>query len=274
MVKLFAVILAVAFLHPVSGQEAIPAATFISSPVIADGDAGEWSTPLRFYDSNSKLFYGFANDSSRLYICFQAKDPVSRQKLLRAGLKVSVSLKVGTNRNISISYPLPTEYNNSRHADEPDTVGRDWKAKEVTTGFLDIKRQMELRGFANGDGVVNADDSSGINAAIGKTNEVVTCELSIPFSKLFGEGFEKADLASMISIEVEMKPVKKMSDEASGHRAENFGGAGRRGRMGGGEGNHFHRQEEAAGENVGAYNREGLYEKSTFRQTFMLSAGK
>ena len=36
----------------------------IASLVKIDGDASEWHLPLRFYDSNTKLFFDFSNDDN------------------------------------------------------------------------------------------------------------------------------------------------------------------------------------------------------------------
>lgn len=74
-------------------QDDVPKAAWVSSPVTIDGKAPDWKLPLRLYDSDTKLFFAFANDDTNLYLCFQAPDDMFQTKIIRAGMEVAVSAK-------------------------------------------------------------------------------------------------------------------------------------------------------------------------------------
>ena len=78
---------------------------FSNGSVIADGDPHDWTTPLKHYDINTRLFFDFKNDSNNLYLCFQTNDIATQTKLLRAGMKITLSSKINGKHKATIGFP-------------------------------------------------------------------------------------------------------------------------------------------------------------------------
>ena len=74
-------------------QDEVVKASRISLPVTVDGKASEWALPLSLYDSDTKLFFGFSNDDKNMYVCFQSADEINQQKIMQAGMEVTLSTK-------------------------------------------------------------------------------------------------------------------------------------------------------------------------------------
>jgi len=60
------------------------------TPVNADGFSYEWSIPLRFSDSGSKLNYSITNDSEDLYISLRITEEQTQMKIMNAGFQVGI----------------------------------------------------------------------------------------------------------------------------------------------------------------------------------------
>ena len=58
-----------------------------SEKVVADGVAEEWSNPLNYFDSETKLQYTFSNDRKNLYVCLKTADQRTQVKIIKGGLK-------------------------------------------------------------------------------------------------------------------------------------------------------------------------------------------
>ncbi|HEY8690159.1 MAG TPA: hypothetical protein VIM07_13070 [Chitinophagaceae bacterium] len=219
----------------------------IASVIKIDGDASEWSLPLRFYDKDTKLFFDFANDGNNLYLCFQSNDNAERMKIMRAGMTVTLKIKGGS--KASIKFPLqPTAYD---------------------------KNMMEVKGFKTKDGMIPINDNSGINAALGYENQKLSCEISIPLKELSGDDYVK-DFEKDIELEVEVHPMKQ--NGSGGDR--NFSGREGGGRMGGGGGMHRgvmnggkqgNMQKSEDSNQEPKEDKTAMFEKTEFKQKFTLA---
>ncbi len=77
-----------------------------ATPVVADGNAKEWSVPLGFYDGETKLQYTFSNDTKNLYLCMKAVDEKTQLKIIRAGLQVWVDTTGKNKHQTGILFPM------------------------------------------------------------------------------------------------------------------------------------------------------------------------
>ena len=58
-----------------------------------DGNPNDWTTYLRFFDSESKIKYEFRNDASTLYFVFKSDEKSVHQQLQQAGIKMKFAVK-------------------------------------------------------------------------------------------------------------------------------------------------------------------------------------
>src|SRR5690349_4096168 len=90
-----------------NAQSDVTTSKWVQQPVVADGESNEWQQPLNFYDDKTKLLFAIANDSSNMYFCFESKDPLNQMKLMRAGMKITLTSKGKIKREATIEFPMP-----------------------------------------------------------------------------------------------------------------------------------------------------------------------
>ncbi|MDB5223482.1 MAG: hypothetical protein JWN83_2149 [Chitinophagaceae bacterium] len=211
-----------------------------NSAIKIDGDASEWSQPLRFYDKDTKLFFDFSNDDSHLFLCFQTNDNAEQMKIMLAGM--TVTLKIKGNGKASIKFPL-------QQAE---------------------KNMMQVKGFKTKDGVIAANDNSGINVSIGRSDNNLAYEIAIPLKELSGDDYIK-DFDKDLELTVEIHPLKQ---PGSGDEKNYSGGqGGGRGKMGGGGGGQGRGGGQRNDESSPEHNtdRTSMSEKTEFKQKFTLT---
>jgi len=256
------------------------------APVVkVDGNADEWAQPLRFYDNDSKLFYSFVNDDKTLYLCFATDDEVNQAKIMRAGIKVSLSTKTKDKHKVSIDFPVIAKAEDSARTEEkPRTPGQKFDRGDFKTAFLAHHTTMEIKGFSTKDGVININDNSGINVAMNwdAANKCIY-EVAIPLKELYGEGYTADDIAKDISLTAEINALKKGEGGDKAYNGRGGGGGGRMGggrmgggRMGGGRGggnrgaSMENNTEEKTPDEITAQHT-SMYEKSEVKQKFDLA---
>ena len=252
-------------------QDDVGTARWASTPIVIDGNATEWKLPLRYYDSDTRLFFAFANDDKNLYLCFQSPDQVNQKRIMRAGMEIMLSCK-GV-RKVAVNFPLSQQ--GSGHAVENNDQAALSK-QEKRTSFILQNATMEVKGFATREGLIPIDDSSGLHAAINwDDNDRLTYEIAIPLKEWFGSAYTPADIAKEISIEIEVKPLKLPSHAgvASGAGSGFSGGGGGRGGRQHTGGNH---EKSTAvntddGTEMPGDNKMLLYQKSKLKEKFFLA---
>ncbi len=199
-------------------QDGTPKSTWVSSPVTIDGKANEWKLPLRFYDSGTKLFFAFANDDKNLYLCFQSPNKMFQTKIMGAGMEVSVSAK--GKHKVSVIFPLARQSASTlTPADNNEQQMTDYK--NSNTAFILQNTSMEAKGFANRNGIIPINDTSGINAAINwDENNKLTYEIAIPYKEWFGADYSVNDMAKDISLEVTINALKQPRPGKNGSETE------------------------------------------------------
>lgn len=182
--------------------------TWKSNSVKIDGQATEWNKPLRFYDAETKLFFSFANDSSNLYLCFQSNDKRNQVKIHMAGMKVFVNTKGKEKHKTCISYPLTDSKVNFAREELNEEVEPD--IDNLKDKFMLQNTNMLLSGFSKQNGNFPISDSTGIHAALNwNEKNIMTYELAIPLSELFGANYTPKDLKTVVTLIMEVNAVTR-----------------------------------------------------------------
>src|SRR5690349_1444958 len=93
-----------------NAQSDVATAKWMQQSVKIDGKLMEWQQPLNFYDDETKLLFDIANDSNNIYLSFESKEEIDQMKLMRAGMKITLSTKGKSKHEASVIYPLPQSY--------------------------------------------------------------------------------------------------------------------------------------------------------------------
>ena len=190
---------------------------------------------LKHYDANTRLFFDFKNDSSNLYLCFQTKDVATQTKLLRAGMKITLSSKINGKHKATIGFPLAANVSKPAEADNASAAESRFSHKKSQAILLAGDTLMELKGFDSGDGVVSVAKRNGVTVAIkSDENDMFTYEAAIPLKELLGNNFKISDNSKEISLSATINAMKR--SESENRRTESGFSEVEEGRMGGGGG--------------------------------------
>lgn len=206
-----------------------PASEWVKNLIIIDGNAKDWNLPLKYYDNDTKLFFEIKNDNNNLYLCFQSNDQMSQVKIIRAGMKISLSSKINGKHKATIYFPLPLKKDSTKvsPADEMNS-DPEFSHQNMHIAFLVADSMMEVAGFTNKNGMIPSDDTSDIHAAINwDQNNTLTYEVAVPLKEMFGNDYSEKNISKNISLDVVINAFKR-----TGHSG-NSGGNGYSGRSGG-----------------------------------------
>lgn len=242
---------------------------FSNTVVVADGDAHDWTTPLKHYDPNTRLFFDFKNDSNNLYVCFQTNDAATQMKLLRAGMKLTLSSKINGKRKATIEFPMAANVPKSLPADNVSAVESQFSRRKSQELLLAGDTLMELKGFDKGNGIVPSSNRNGVSAAIkSDENNMFTCEMVVPLKDLLGDQFDIKDASKEILLSATINAMKRPESQ-NRHTDDGFSGEGdgRQGGMGRGGGR------MGGGREGGNYqmDRSVMYDKSELKQKLNLA---
>ena len=271
----------------VYAQDDVSTAKWMPQHVTVDGENTEWGS-LNFYDDQTQLNFGIANDSSNIYLCFQTATDAAQTKLMRAGMKVTLSTKGKDKREASIMFPLPHNKQASAAAipqDDSSTAEHAVFNKETfRQNYVAHHSTMQVSGFATLNGEVSIKDSA-IQAAVNwDSASNFICEIAISKKEFFGKNYTAAEAMENIVLGVEVNGVPK--SESSG---ENKNPVYKTGGTHGGEikgegapagvrtngngfngGGRYHHPMENPMDNQGKIS---LSAKASFKQKFALSSG-
>lgn len=79
-----------------------PTSEWAKNKITVDGNANDWGLPLKNFDNDTQLFFEIKNDDKNLYLCFQSKDQESQVKIIRAGMKITLSSKINGKHKATI----------------------------------------------------------------------------------------------------------------------------------------------------------------------------
>lgn len=241
-----------------------------NTQVVADGDAHDWTTPLKHYDAGTRLFFDFKNDSNNLYLCFQTNDLATQTKLLRAGMKITLSSKINGKHKATIAFPMAANVPKPVQTDNASAAESQFSHRKSQAVLMAGDTLMELKGFSSADGIVASANKNGINAAIRSDDkDMFTYEAVIPLKELLGDHFEIKDASKEIVLSATINAMKR-SESDNRHAESNFseeGEGGRQGGMGRGGGGRM------GGNGGGNYSmdRSALFDKSELKQKLSLA---
>lgn len=247
-----------------------PASAWTNGHVVVDGNASEWKLPLKYYDNATHLFFALQNDSNNLYLCLQSKDEINQVKILNGGMRITLSNKINGKHKSTISFPLPhkhqTKSDGSSSEVTPDPLAPHESRHAL---FLATDTTMELKGFANTNGILSIRNSSGIEAAINfDAANTLTYEVAIPLRELFGANYDLKDLSKDIYLNVVINGTQAPFPQQGGFSGR--GGQGN-GRMGGGEKETLSEEEQNRQSQM---QRAIMAQKTELKQRFILAVPK
>ncbi len=207
-----------------------------------DGNDSEWGS-LNFYDDETQLNFAIANDSNNIYLCFATNSEAAEMKLMRAGMKMTLSTKGKSKHEASILYPLPQtkqpDFKDSADRKEfGDSSARPAFNKETfRQSYIVHHATMQVSGFATINGEIPIKDSA-IQVAINwDTTSNLIYEVAISKKEFFGEGYTAKDDKDDITLSVELNGLSH-SETGDAKTGGYHNGNTSSGDMSGGEGGH------------------------------------
>lgn len=257
-------------------KKKVKSAIWQPEQVIIDGDMSEWSNPLMFVDKETKLAYSINNDESNIYLCFKAVDEITKMKLLKVGMTISIDTTGKKKQSISINYPLKGE-GIERQTETPNLIGVKPDMEEIKRKFKQKPQNMVLGGFKSGNGLSMLQNENGVVVKLGwdKNNDIFY-EMAIPFKSFWKGSLSEINTSKYITLNVILDALEKpnfggkVRPSGSGRPSGAGGGTGRPsgsgGRPGGG------RPSFAGGGNSEEFNK--LFSEQKLTAKFLLTKSK
>jgi len=180
-----------------------------------DGQLTEWSEPSFIFDNTSKLKYIVSSDDNYLYLTANLDQRAIRQKVLGAGITVSINAEGKKKRSFSFTYPVPVTDDNLNYMEKQHARQTHAKA----SGFKGVDDDMTLP------------DSHGFKAAFAFKDEGMGYEVAIPLKAL-----NLKPGTSSLNINIMVNALDKPVGGSGDVSATASGGGGRGGSRGGGGG--------------------------------------
>src|SRR5258708_20056094 len=67
-----------------------PDGHYQETPVMADGNTGDWSLPLRFSNESYALQYNVTNDNRNIYDCILSRDEATQLRMLSDSITINL----------------------------------------------------------------------------------------------------------------------------------------------------------------------------------------
>jgi hypothetical protein len=208
-----------------------------AKPVKVDGNAPEWSKPLRYYDPTTKLQYTITNDLKNLYVCIRATSEESQQKMMRGGLQLWIDTAAKGKEKTGLLFPMP-----EIEKVEQNPVRTGPKEDGSKKHFRSDRTEMEVTGFkAPVGGVLPLRNIYGVEANVNMDSlDILTYEALIPFKTFFKDSLRMADSTRVFSIKIVLNGLPNGKKNHAADAASQMGSAsqtlGGNGRSGGGRG--------------------------------------
>lgn len=269
----------------------VSTAKWVTTPVTIDGNADEWHQPLNFYDSETKLLFAIANDSTNIYLCFEAKDNVTAIKIMRAGMQVTLDTKGRHGRSGTIEFPLPPkerrELNEANGGDNKPMSDTSMQGGEFGghkpdpamfhQWFLTNNITMETKGFADANGVLPVRGRDISVAMNWDDADNLFYEVKIPIRQLLDDGYTEDNILKEITLHVAVNGISGAGGGGGGMQGGGMGGmrgggmrgGGGMGRGGGMRGGGMRGGGMGGGMPGAGY---GMGERTSFKQKFVLGA--
>jgi hypothetical protein len=211
-----------------------PVGHFQDRAIVADGNADEWPTPLRFSNSEHTYQYAITNDNRNVYICIITNNEATILRMLRSGITIYFDNKGEKNKTISLEFPVQKAPENSPNNGNP---ANETSVKNTEDELLLQSNFFNTTGFANVEnGQYNVDDkTSDVKVAIKLHGDSsLIYEAVVPIKDIPGiDPNAKKTKNLSIGIAVSYAAYAKNSNNpfrpSFGMRGMRFGGGGSRG---------------------------------------------
>ncbi len=266
--------------------------------VTVDGNNNEWGS-LNFYDDQTQLNFGIANDTNNIYLCFSAGNGPAQMKLMHAGMKITLSTKGKPKHEASILFPLPQNKQqqftdsafNKNNSPAPGAQPV-FNKETFRQSYVAHHSVMQVSGFASANGEISTSDSD-IHVAVNwDSSSNMIYEVAIAKKEFFGNGFTTKDVLSDITLDVELNGLShsETGDAKTGGgshgggmhgsmEGENSGGGSHGGGIhgsgmhGGGFNSDGQHGSNSPNANMNNSNNVSLNQKTSFKQKFILNDG-
>lgn len=193
MKKIFRVLVLLVFATNVSCAKKVNV-KWQGTEVLVDGDASDWSVPLQFYDSKSKLNYAISNDGGNLYFAFRLTEMDVINQFNFGGITIELDTLPGKSLSHMLKYPsggrpMPkmgedmenpdVDRDNIQKLDERPTPPEDMS---LMPSFITLKGISTYRKEVT----IALEELEGVEAAhqFDMDNQVLFCEIKVPFGSL------------------------------------------------------------------------------------------
>ncbi len=221
------------------GQKDIPVCVLADQPPQIDGKTADWPEKFPYYDKGNKVNYLISNDDRNIYLCIRTYDPVSQQKIMRAGVTIQFTAGTKGRNKATITYPMKaqlasaTPSPNASSGQQPRQGGRASSRDEVIKQCTDMK----VKGLASLNGTVPVKNDAGVKAAFSwEAERLLSYEMAVPLSELFGSELNEENLEAPIEVRITILPVIQAKPGGTGVSSGGGGGRGGGGRGGGSRG--------------------------------------
>ena len=288
MKKLFCFCLVV-FVYVQGKTQDVTTAKWMQQPVVVDGNASEWGE-LNLYDDYTKLSFAIANDSDNIYLCFENSDEMNQMKMMRAGMKISLTAKGKNKHNVTIEFPLPQSKQTPQNQAAPTSqdsnennispAQRIHNTSSFRNNYIANHIIMNVSGFADVNGETSINNTNGIKAAINwDSTSNLFYEVAISKKEFYGTYYSPANDIGDITLSVEINGLKDAENLTQGNGGHHWQGGNGDGVAGGGM--HGNRQfnnnsnQNNVGDNTNFQaQKQTLGIKTYFKQKFTLSTFK
>jgi len=285
-ITLLLIVILLSFNSVLFAQESV--SKWQTQPILIDGDAADWVTNPRFFDSESNVMYELRNDGQNVYLILKSTDKTTQAQLTRAGFSIRLKVKSKPPTKFSINFLAPKmpgmpPMGTAQNRKKDGLVDKLSEKPEFA-----IKDTATLEGFILSKGVATSEnaDIKGIYFAKNKPNsEQTTIEIQIPIREIFSTDLLADISLTPIQVQIQINELKGGKNSRGGMRGRpgmhgggdmggpGGGGMGPDGDMGGGEmgGGDMSERPDNRGEEP---QESSSTSKKTFSTTFRLSTGK
>ncbi|OCX51106.1 hypothetical protein BEL04_20550 [Mucilaginibacter sp. PPCGB 2223] len=213
----FAVLFSTLWLLNATAQTTAPTAQILPkapADVNIDGQLGEWNETSFIYNNESKIKYIVSSDDNYLYLTANLDQRAIRQKVLGAGVTLSINTEGKKKKSFSLTYPVPVTDDNLNYMEKQHARQTHAKA----SGFKGVDDDMVLP------------DPHGFKAAFAFKDEGgMGYEVAIPLKAL-----NMKPGTSSLNINITINALDKPSMGGDAPATSPAGGGGRGGSRGGG----------------------------------------
>jgi hypothetical protein len=210
-----------------------PEGHYQETPVMADGNADDWSLPLRFSNESYTLQYNVTNDNKNIYVCVLSRDEATQLRMLRAGMTIYLDPKGADNKGISLHFPLrkqaqPGQESIRNRNGDPLTKNDNKALKEELLLQSDFYGTTGFTGIENGQfGVADSKGPLQVAMKLNNQDSLLVYEVVIPVKNVLGMDLSARPKKKNFSVGIVLNSVPAQGEgRNNGGARPSFGGGG------------------------------------------------